>query len=150
MTDKLKTIECKDADGVNKETAFVHSDAKIKNVMNVTVSSLFEYSITYDIHVMAVLRGADGFYQTMRLQCKDLSDAEPAVTERDKLIRWSCLPLRCDSKEGSVFCMDPGYSGSIQERENQCNKYKCCPTAEVPNKWKEDTEYAAICANVTC
>merc|ERR1719361_2142079 len=64
--------------------------------MNVTVSILSHFSVDYDIQVMAVLlEDTSGFYQTMRLQCKDLSEE---TTDRTRLIRWSCLPLNCDSK----------------------------------------------------
>ena len=127
----------------------VHKDGAIKEPMNVTVSILSHYSTDYDIHVMAVLRADAGFYQTRRLQCKDLSQELSGITNyRNKLIRWSCLPLDCDSE--TVLCQDPGYSGTKQDKINKCNKYKCCPKDDAPNAWKADVEYKNLCAAVTC
>ena len=143
---KIKTIRCKNGKGEKAETAFVHKDRSIKEPMNVTVSLLHTVSVLYDIQVMAVLRGDAGFYQTMRLQCKDLSED---TTSPDKLLRWSCLPLNCDSEV--VACQDPGiYSGDLKARATTCNKNKCCPKNEVPLAWKKDANYMKVCSNVKC
>ena len=143
---KVKTIRCKNGNGDDAETAFVHKDGSIKEPMNVTVSLISTFSVLYDVQVMAVLRGDAGFYQTMRLQCKDLSQD---TTSSDKLLRWSCLPLNCDSKV--VACQDPGiYSGNLKARAATCNKNKCCPKAEVPLAWKNDANYMRVCENVKC
>ena len=143
---KIKTIKCKDANKEEVETAFVHRNAEIKEPMNVTVSILSHFSVDYDIQVMAVLlEDTSGFYQTMRLQCKDLSEE---TTDRTRLIRWSCLPLNCDSK--TVFCQGPGYSGNQKARAKECNRYKCCPKSDVPNAWKKDLDYRNVCKTVQC
>ena len=142
---KIKTIKCKNANNEDVETAFVHKDGSIKNPMNVTVSVLSPFSVDYDIQVMAVLLGDAGFYQTMRLQCKDLSQ-EPNFG--NKLLRWSCLPLNCDSEV--VSCQDPSYSGNLAENALKCNKYKCCPKEDVPKAWTDDLNYNNLCANIEC
>ena len=113
--------------------------------MNVTVSVLSQYSVQYDIQVMAVLLGDVGFYQTMRLQCKDLSQD---TTSSNKLLRWSCLPLNCNSE--IVSCQGPGYSRNLAADALKCNKYKCCPREDVPKAWKEDLNYKNLCKNIEC
>ena len=142
---KIKTIKCKDGNDEEVETAFVHKDTSIKTPMNVTVSLLSQFSVDYDIQVMAVLLGEAGFHQTMRLQCKDLSKD---TTARSKLLRWSCLPLNCDSE--NVACQDPDYSGNLATNRMKCNKYKCCPKEDVPKAWKEDLDYNNLCSTVQC
>ena len=143
---KIKTIRCKNGKGEDAETAFVHKDGSIKEPMNVTVSIRHTVSVLYDIQVMAVLRGETGFYQTMRLQCKDLSED---TIDTAKLLKWSCLPINCDSEV--VACQDPEiYSGNLKERAATCNKNKCCPKNEVPSAWKKDANYMKVCSNVKC
>lgn len=142
---KLKTIKCKNSKGDEVETAFVHKNGDIKEPMNVTVSVLRHFSVNYDIQVMAVLLGDAGFYQTMRLQCKDLAQE---TNDREILVRWSCLPLDCNSK--IVSCQGPGYRGNQKARAQKCNKYKCCPKSVVPNAWKKDLNYNNVCKNVKC
>jgi len=136
----------------------VHENDDLKEPMNVTVSILSDRSVQYDIHVMAVLKSVDqngntAFFQLQRMQCKDLSETPPRTISRDELIRWSCLPLDCDSQK--VFCQDPDFSGGRKERAEKCNRYKCCPKPDdkiqdVPRAWKNDSQWQKICKDVKC
>ena len=141
ISDKFDHFKC---DG-NEETVFAHKDIIETKPMNVTVWETQHRSNDYEIHVLAVLKDNGIYFQTPRMQCRDLG---PGVSRR-QLVRWSCLPIECNSKKAP--CEDPEYD-SAQKRAKECNKFRCCKTEDldIPETWGTDQKWKESCNKIVC
>ena len=98
----------------------------------------------------ALKKTVEEHQKSLKMKKDDIvsKDLSKDTTDRSKLLRWSCLPLNCNSE--IVTCQGTGYTGNLAANRMKCNKYKCCPKEDVPKAWKEDLDYKNLCSTVQC